>query len=112
MPEQGKSKDKQQSEAKQNRPTTMDCVNKAFWLTARLARLGMRNRHILQVDAGDPLATALDDVLDAVGQLHMPILVDVGHIARGKPAICAHVVAALVLRAAAGTVSTCSGEQE
>ena len=71
----------------------------------------MRNRHVLQVNAGDPLATTLYDVLDTIGQLHMPILVDVGHIARGKPAICAHVVAAVVLRATAGTVSTYSGKQ-
>ena len=88
-----------------NTPSMMDCVYKAFSLAARHARLGMRDRHILQIDAGDPLAAALYDVLDTVGQLHVPVTVDMSHVACGKPAVCAHVVAALVLRAAAGTVS-------
>src|SRR5215468_8002415 len=36
----------------------------------------MRHDCILHVDRGDPFATALDHVLDPIGELEIPILVD------------------------------------
>ncbi len=77
-------------------------ARRASWVRSRLR---VADGHILQVDAGDPLAAALDDVLGAVGQLHVTEAVDVGHIARAEPAVRAHIVAALMLRAAVGAIA-------
>ena len=65
----------------------------------RREHLRVPDRHILQVDAGDPLAAALYDVLRAVGELHVPMLVDARHVPRAEPAVVGHVVAAVMLQA-------------
>jgi len=45
----------------------------------------MPHRRVLDVDRADPLAARLDDVLAAVGDLHVGVFVDGGHVAGGKP---------------------------
>src|SRR5690606_20869106 len=48
---------------------------------------------VLHVDGTDPLATGLDHVLAAVGDLHEAVSVDGGHVASGEPALALRVVA-------------------
>ena len=43
--------------------------------------LGMADRDILHLDRGNPFAARLDDVLGAVGDLHIAVAVDGGDIA-------------------------------
>ena len=49
--------------------------------------LGVADREILQVDRGDPLAARLDDVLGAVGDLHVAVAVDGGDVAGVEEAV-------------------------
>ena len=65
----------------------------------RRTHLRVPDSHILQVDAGDPLAAALYDILGAIGELHMPMLVYARHVPRAEPAVVGHVVAAVMLHA-------------
>ena len=46
----------------------------------------MRHGNVLHVDGADPFAARLDDILAAIGDPHIAIGVDSGHIARGEPA--------------------------
>src|SRR5271166_1595136 len=47
---------------------------------------GMLYSKILQLDGTDPFATGLDDILRTVGDLHVTVGVQGGHVAGGKPA--------------------------
>src|SRR5687767_7956801 len=56
---------------------------------------------VLQVDGADPFAARLDHVLGAVGDLHVAVGVDGGHVAGREPALAQH-LAAFALEVAAG----------
>ena len=47
----------------------------------------MAHDRALHVHAGDPLAAGLDEVLGAVGDLHVAVGVDRGHVAGAEPAV-------------------------
>src|SRR4051812_41109989 len=53
----------------------------------RLADRRVRHQRPLELDGGDPLATALDDVLRAVGQGDVAARVDRAHVAGAQPAV-------------------------
>src|SRR5438034_98610 len=53
----------------------------------RLEDLRVRHDHVLEVDARDPLAAGLDQVLRAVGDLHVALGVDRRDVARPEPAV-------------------------
>src|SRR4029078_3977889 len=53
----------------------------------RLRDRRVRDRDVLQVDRADPLAAGLDHVLRAIGDLHVALGVERGHVAGGKPAV-------------------------
>ncbi|TSE37786.1 hypothetical protein Tfont_00784 [Tepidimonas fonticaldi] len=59
----------------------------------------MGHGDVFDVDRADPLAARLDDVLAAVGDLHIPVGVDGGHVAGRKPPVHqrARFVAAVVV---------------
>ena len=48
---------------------------------------GMRDRDVLQIDRADPFAARLDHVLGAIGDLHVAVGIERGHIAGGEPAV-------------------------
>src|SRR5690606_8106522 len=52
----------------------------------------MGERQVLEVDRADPFPAGLDDVLAAVGDLHVAIGVDRGDVARREPALAVLVV--------------------
>ena len=49
--------------------------------------LRMAHDGVLQIDARDPFAAALDHVLGAIDQLHVAFRIDGGHVAGAEPAI-------------------------
>ena len=56
----------------------------------------MAHQGILQIDRTDPLAAGLDQVLGAVGDLHVALGVDGGDVAGPQPAVVGPLVAELV----------------
>src|SRR5438094_694715 len=52
-----------------------------------LQHLGMVHDHRLDVDGRDPLAAGLDEVLRAVGDLHVALGIDGCDVARAEPAV-------------------------
>ena len=55
--------------------------------------LRVRHRDVLEVDRADPFAAGLDDVLAAVGDLHVAVGVDRGDVAGREPAVHERVAA-------------------
>ena len=66
----------------------------------RLEHVGMRDHQILDLDRGDPFAAGLDDVLQAVRQLHITIGIDGRDVAGAEPAVVVDDLAALALEIA------------
>ena len=48
---------------------------------------GMRHQGILEIDRTDPLAAGFDQILGAVGDLHVAFAIDGGDVTRPEPAI-------------------------
>src|SRR5690606_11415209 len=53
----------------------------------RLGDIRVADGQVFQIDGGDPLAAGLDDVLGAVGDLHVAVAVDMRDVARVEPAL-------------------------
>ena len=63
--------------------------------------VGVRNRDVLEVDGADPFAAGLDDVLGAIGNLHVAVGVDGRDVTGREPAVLQR-IAALALEVRIG----------
>src|SRR5690606_30676355 len=63
----------------------------------RLDDTGAAERLVFHIDRGDPFAARFDDVLGAVGDLHIAIRIERADITRGEPAVLIQNIAALAL---------------
>ena len=61
----------------------------------------MADCDIFDIDGADPLAARLDDVLGAIGDLHRPVLVDIGDVAGVEKAVLIEHIAAIAFEIAA-----------
>ena len=62
-----------------------------------LGDVGMADGEVLDVDRGNPFAAGLDDVLGAVGDLHVAVGIDGGDVAGVEIAVLVEDLAALAL---------------